>query len=213
MGLDYDYRIYVKKENLKRTLQYVYEHSDKEKTGFEIIDDQLYTINHHIDKELSRTLLDNLGIGQKIDTCILVNGDDRIIEYHLYDLTQFYSPNSDDESDFIDYYKNSDNKWWIGNVEVYIKDHSSIIENCIELQFWAVTSTMSRLFAESKSIDEYFKELCKDTQADYGCIYMEDSGYRLIWAKGKEYNLTVPILWNSFDEYSFIKVVSDILKI
>ncbi|MCC9064829.1 hypothetical protein [Flavobacterium piscisymbiosum] len=213
MGLDYDYRIYIKKENLKRALKLIYERSDKKRVSFEIINEELYRIHNYANGQTSKTLLENFGINQKIDTCILVDEDNKIIEYHLYDLTQSYQPNSVDESDFIDYYKTTDNKWWIGNVEIYINDYSSKMENCIELQFWAVTSSMSRLFANSTSIDKYFKELCSATEADYGCIYMEDSGYKLIWAKGKEYNLTVPILWSHFEEYGFIKVISDILKI
>ncbi|SFD09564.1 hypothetical protein [Flavobacterium phragmitis] len=213
MGLDYDYRIYIKKENLKRALKIIYERSDKERVSFEIINDQLYKVNKYADGEISKTLLENFGINQNVDTCILVEEDNAIIEYYLYDLTQNYQPNSLDESDFIDFYKSGDNKWWIGNVEIYINDYSSKMENCIELQFWAVTSSMSQLFAKSISVDKYFKELCSATEADYGCIYMENSGYRLIWAKGKEYSLTVPILWNNFEEHGFVKVISDILKI
>lgn len=213
MGLDYDYRIYIKKEKLKKALKFVYEHSQKERVSFEIVNDQLYKIDKYANGQTSATLLDNFGINQRIDTCIVVDEDNSIIEYYLYDLTQYYQPDSADESDFIDYYKCMNNKWWIGNIEIHIKDYSSKMENYIELQFWAVTSDMSRLFAKSPSIDKYFKELCQSIEADYGCIYMEDNGYRIIWAKGKEYNLTVPILWNSFEEYGFIKVISDILKI
>lgn len=213
MGLNYDYRIYIKKEKLKEALKLIYKHSQKERVAFEIVNDQLYKIDKYANGQTSATLLDNFGINQRIDTCIVVEEDNSIIEYYLYDLTQYYQPNSLDESDFIDYYKCMDNKWWIGNIEIHIKDYSSKMENYIELQFWAVTSDMSRLFTKSPSIDKYFKELCRSIEADYGCIYMEDNGYRLIWAKRKEYNLTVPILWNSFEEYGFIKVISDILKI
>ena len=213
MGLDYDYRIYIKKEQLKETLKFLHKHADKERVSFEIINDQLYKINEYANGQTSKTLLENFGINQKIDTCILVDEDNSIIEYHLYYLTQHYQPDSTDKSDFIDYYKNTDNKWWIGNIEININDYSSKIANCIELQFWAVTSDMSRLFAKSTSIDKYFKELCRATEADYGCFYMEHNGYRLIWAKGKEYNLTVPILWSSFEEHGFVNVISDILKI
>lgn len=213
MGLDYDYRIYIKKEKLKEALKFVYEHADKKRVLFEITNDQLYKIDKFANGQISKTLLDNFGINQRIDTCILVDEDNSIIEYHLYDLTQHYQPDSVDESKFIEYYKYADNKWWIGNVEIHIKDYSSKMPNYIELQFWAVTSSMSRLFAESTSIDKYFKELCRAAEADYGCIYMEDSGYRLIWAKGKEYNLVVPILWSSFEEYGFVNVIGDILKI
>jgi hypothetical protein len=213
MGLDYDYRIYIKKERLNRALQFIYEHSEKERASFEIINNQLHKIDRYANGEISKTLLENLGINQRVDTCILVEEDHTIIEYYLYDLAQNYTPDSADESDFIDYYKGAEGKWWIGNVEIYINDYSSRIEDCIEIQFWAVTSDMSRLFAKSKSIDKYFKEFCRATEADYGCIYMEHSGYRLIWAKGKEYNLTVPILWNSFEEYGFVKVIGDVLKL
>ncbi|KFF04058.1 hypothetical protein [Flavobacterium reichenbachii] len=213
MGLDYDYRIYIKKENLKRALKFVYDHSDIDRVSFEITNDQLYKIDNYANGKTTKTYLDNFGIDQKVDTCILVDEDDSVIEYYLYDLTQNYQPNSIYESDFIDFYKSTDNKWWIGNIEIHINDYSSKIDNCIELQFWAATSDMSRLFAKSKSVDRYFKELCRGVEADYGCIYMENGGYRLIWAKDKEYNLTVPILWNSFEEYGFINVISDILKI
>jgi hypothetical protein len=213
MGLDYDYKIYVKRENLKRALKFVYEHSDKARVSFEINGDKLYKIDKYANGQISKTLLNNFGINQKVDTCILVEEDNSIVEYYLWDLTQNYQPNSNDKSDFIDYYKDTDNKWWIGNVEIHINDYSDKIENCIELEFWAVTSDMSRLFAKSESIDKYFKALCKSVEADYACIYMEDNGYRLIWAKGREYNLSVPINWNSFQEFGFIKVMSGILKI
>ncbi len=213
MGLDYDYKIYIKKDKLKQTLKFVYEHSDKERVSFEIVKDQLYKIDWYVNGKVTKTLLDNFGINQKIDTCILVEEDINIIEYYLWDLTQNYQENSSDKSDFIDYYKNVDNKWWIGNVEIHIKDYSEKMDDFIELEFSAVTSDMSRLFAKSKSIDNYFKELSRAVNADYACIYMEDSGYRLIWANGKEYNLTVPINWSSFQEIGFIKVIKDILKL
>ncbi|MFH6993584.1 hypothetical protein [Flavobacterium sp. FlaQc-48] len=213
MGLDYDYRIYIKKENLKRALQFVHEHSDRKRVSFEITNDQLYKIDEYANGQILKTLLHDFGINQRIYTSIAVEQDDSVMEYHLYDLTQNYQPDSLDESDFIEYYKSQDNKWWIGQIEIHINDYSSKITDGVELQFWALTSHMSRLFAESKSIDKYFKELCKATEADYGCIYMEDSGYRLIWAKDKEYNLTVPVLWSSFEEHGFIKVISDIMKI
>lgn len=213
MGLDYDYKIYIRKENLKKTIKFVYEHSDKDRVSFEIKEEQLYEIDRFADGRITKTLLDNFGINQRIDTCILVEEDKSIIEYYLWDLTQYYHPNSNDSSDYINYYKNTNNKWWIGNIEIRIKDYSDKIENCIELEFCAVTSDMSRLFANSKSIDKYFKELCKAVEATYACIYMEDNGYRLIWGNGQEYNLTVPINWNSFQEYGFIRVIKDILKI
>ena len=213
MGLDYDYKIYVKKENLKKTLNFVYLHSHKDKVSFEIIDGQLYRIDKSADGRVTKTLLEDFGINQKIDTCILVDEDKSIIEYYLWDLTQYYHPNSNDNSDYIDYYKNTDNKWWIGNVEIHINDYSDKIEDYIELEFWAITSDMSQLFANSKSIDKYFKELCKAVDATYACIYMEDNGYRLIWANGQEYNLTVPINWSSFQEHGFVRVMKDILKI
>jgi hypothetical protein len=213
MGLDYDYKLYIKKENLKRTLQFVHRNSDKDRVSFEINDEQLYKIDKFADGRITKTVLDNFGLNKRIDTCILVDEDDRIIEYYLRDLTQNYQPNSNDKSDFIDYYKCVDNRFWIGNVEIHINDYSDKIENFVELEFWAVTSDMSRLFANSKSIEKWFKELCKAVEVEYACIYMEDNGYRLIWAKGKEYNLTVPINWNCFQEYGFIRVIKEILKI
>lgn len=87
MGLDYDYRIYIKKERLKRALQFIYEHSEKERASFEIINNQLYKIDRYANGDISKTLLENLGINQRVDTCILVEEDDTIIEYNLYDLT------------------------------------------------------------------------------------------------------------------------------
>ena len=213
MGLDYSYKLYIKKDRLKQTLKFVYEHSDKSRVSFEIVNDQLYKIDNWPNGKVTKTLLDNFGINQRIDTCILVEEDNSIIEHYLLGLTQNYQENSNNKSDFIEYYKNANNKWWIGNVEIYIKDYSEKIDDFIELEFWAVTSDMSLLFAKSKSIDLYFKELCRAVNVDYACIYMEDSGYRLIWAKDQEYDLTVPINWNSFQEIGFIKVIKDILKI
>ncbi len=213
MGLDYDYKLYIKKENLKKTLKFIYEHSDKERVSFEIKDEHLYKIENFGNGRITKKLLDDFGLNQRIDTCIVVDEEDRIIEYYLWNLTQNYQPNSNDKSDFIDYYKSADKKFWIGNIEIHINDYSEKIENFVEVEFCAVTSDMSLLFANSKSIEKYFKELCKAVEVEYACIYMEDNGYRLIWAKGKDYNLTVPINWSSFQELGFIKVIKDILKI
>lgn len=128
-------------------------------------------------------------------------------------MTQNYRANSDDEADFLEYYRNEDGRFWVGNIELRIYDYSDKIPNTLELQFCALTNDMSKLFANSGSIDKFFKQLCNKINADYGCIYMEDAGYRLIWAKGQEYNITIPINWQSFQDIGFIPVIRDIMKI
>jgi hypothetical protein len=131
----------------------------------------------------------------------------------LYDLTQNYQPGSNNEADFLNYYQIADGRFWVGNIELDINDYSDKIPDTVELVFWAVTSDMSLLFAKSGSIDKFFKQFCRKINAHYGCIYMEDAGYRLIWAKAQEYSLTIPINWPSFQDIGFIPVVRDIMKI
>lgn len=212
MGLDYSYKLYIAKQNLISTMQELRLHVDQARSGFEIIDDDLIKIERFRNRT-EKIKLSDFGLNQKVDSCILFEPDEKIVEYYLYDLTRNYQPDSNNEADFLNYYQIADGRFWVGNIELDINDYSDKIPDTIELVFWAVTSDMSLLFAKSGSVDRFFKQFCKKVNAHYGCIYMEDAGYRLIWAKAQEYNLTIPINWPSFQDNGFIPVVRDIMKI
>lgn len=212
MGLDYSYKLYIAKENLIPTMHELFLHVDQVRSGFEIISDDLIKIERFHNRT-EKIKLSDFGLNQKVDTCILFEPDEKIVEYYLYDLTQNYQPTSDNEADFLNYYQIADGRFWVGNIELHINDYSDKISDTIELIFWAVTSDMSLLFAKSGSVNKFFRQFCKKINAHYGCIYMEDAGYRLIWAKDQEYDLTIPINWQSFQDNGFIPVIRDIMKI
>ena len=81
----------------------------------------------------------------------------------------------------------------------------------------AVTSSMSRLFEESKSIEMFFQSFCKDVEAEYSCLDKEHKGYRLIWFEGEKYSLNLPHSESGssnepFRKYGFIPVLKMISK-
>jgi len=211
MGLDYDYKVYLKKEKLLDALEYLQSNCDKERTGFEINDGKLIKINKFHDRT-EKYELENHGISQQINSCIIFKTDTKIVEYYLKELTQNYQHDTDDEDDYLRLYQYDKDNYWVGNIEIHINDYSEKKEGLVELEFWAVTSDMSKLFSESDSINVFFKTFCKKVDADFGCLYMEDSGYRLIWFEGEEMSLTVPINWQSFQEYGFRNVIKKVFK-
>jgi hypothetical protein len=211
MGLDYDYKIYLKKEKILDALEYLLANCDEKRTGFEIDNGKLIKVNRFHNR-IEKSELENHGLSQTIDSCIIFKTDNKIVEYYLKELTQNYQHDTDDEDDYLTLYQNDKDSYWIGNIEIHINDYSEKEPGLVELEFWAVTSDMSFLFSESESIDEFFKNFCSKVEADFGCLYMEDSGYRLIWFEGEKMNLTVPVNWNSFQEHGFRTVVKKIFK-
>lgn len=211
MGLDYDYKIYLKREKLLNALEYLQANCDEKRTGFEVEKGQLIKVNRYHDR-VEKSVLENHGLSQTFDCCIIFKSDNRIVEYYLKELAQNYQHNTDDDDDYIALYQYDKDRYWVGNIEIHINDYSEKETGLIELEFWAVTSDMSRLFAESESIDKFFKTFCSQVEADFGCLYMEDSGYKLIWFEGEEMNLTVPVNWYSFQEHGFRNVIKKIFK-
>ena len=122
------------------------------------------------------------------------------------------SPDTDNKEDYINFYQIDAEHYWIGNIEIHVNDYSDKERGIVEIEFWAVTSDMSMLFAESKSVARFFKSFCKQIEADFGCLYMEDAGYRLIWFEGEEMDFTVPVSWHNFQEYGFRTVVKKAFK-
>lgn len=212
MALDYAYKIYVQKNRLKKTLQTIYDRSDKERTGFEIKEGQLYKLQKNLANQVTgTTFVPDQGIDQRIDCSLTIESDNKIVEYFLFDLTRHFRPDTADQTSRLDFYKTGENSFSIGNIEIEINNYHSRIPNTIEIIFWAATSDMSLLFENSPSIDRFFKELCQEISADFGCIFMEDNGYRLIWAQGREWGLTVPMNWKSFQEFGFIPVLKEVM--
>lgn len=211
MGLDYDYKVYLKKEKLLDALEYLLVNCDKERTGFEIDNGKLIRVNRFHNRTEKTELVDH-GISKQIDSCLIFKTDVKIIEYYLKELTQNYQHETDDVDDYLNLYQYDKDHYWVGNIEIHINDYSEKETGFIELEFWAVTSDMSILFSESESINKFFKTFCKKIDADFGCLYMEDSGYKLIWFEGEEMNLTVPVNWHSFQEHGFRSVVKKIFK-
>lgn len=211
MGLDYDYKVYLKRERLLEALEYLQDNCDEKRSGFEINNGKLIRVSRFHNR-IEKNELENHGISQKIDSCMIFKTDIKIVEYYLKELTQNYQHDTNDEDDYLNLYQYDKDNYRVGNIEVHINDYSEKEMGLVELEFWAVTSDMSILFSESESIDKFFKDFCKKVQADFGCLYMEDSGYRLIWFEGEEMSLTVPINWNSFQEHSFRTVIKKIFK-
>ncbi len=208
MGLDYSHRIYVKKENLTKTLKYVYDHCKKDSTDFKFEEEQCYKINGD---KLERINLDSI-INQDsfhysmFYSCLIFEKDDKIIEYYLEDLVQRFDP----EYSLKDYQVDN-NSYWVGTIEIDIDNYSSKIENIIEISFRAVTSQMSHLLVESKSINIFFENLCREIQAEYACIWMEDEGYKLTWFEGEKCNYVV-YNWDTVQEYGFIPIMKQMLQ-
>lgn len=72
----------------------------------------------------------------------------------------------------------------------------------VNVKFVCVTSAMSHLFAESKSIRKWFVELCKFAKAETGIFDCENEYFELIWFKNNESNLQVsPELIYDFKYY------------
>jgi hypothetical protein len=199
MGLDYSYWIYLKKQNLKKTLEYLYAHSDEKSVGFKIENNQLYKIEKDRYFGLMKVSFDHFGLRQTLETCILVEADEVIMDYFMH-IVEYTSPKYSDENETLNHFKGKDNKWSLGSIMISIKEASKHYEDCVCLHFWTLTSPMSRLFADSKSIDQFFKALCRFTEAEYGFLNMEDEGLRFIWYNAQEYDLNLPPDWQENTE-------------
>lgn len=129
MGLDYDYRIYIKRENLKSTLKYVFNKCEKNRSGSDFQQDKLMKVNRFPNR-IERTEIKNYGLNQGLDCNLIFENDEKIWEYHLNDLCESYQPNTDDEGDFIGFYQVDENNFWVGNIEIRINDYHEKISAC-----------------------------------------------------------------------------------
>ncbi len=207
MGLSYSYWIYLKKQNLKKALEFVYNHSDEQSVGFKIENERLYKIERDSYFRPTKVLLDHFGLQRTLETCILVEEDEVIMEDLLHRV-EHTVPKYADQNEALNQFKGKDNKWCPGVIMISIEKDPRNLEDCIVLHFWTLTSSMSRLFANSKSIDKYFKALCRTAEAESGLIGMEGEGQRIIWNKGQEYDLHLPLNWQENAE--LVKVVEGI---
>ena len=212
MGLDYDYRIYVKKKNLRSTMEYIFQNCEKSRSGFEFVNSDLFRLNR-LHYGVERRKIENDGLNQDFDCCLIFANDDKIWEYHLNDLSEGFNPSSREELDNLSTYQVDANNFWIGNIEVRVRDYTENIRDTVEISFLAVSSRMSELFRDSNSIDKFFKRLCKEVEADYGYLSKESEGYKLIWFEGRETNFEIQRNdhLQTFDKLGFIPVIKSIM--
>ena len=158
MGLDYGYRIYVKRKKLKSTMKYVFSKCDKSRSGIEFLNDKFIKLNRFHDR-VERSEIKNDGLNQDLDCCLIFENDDKIWEYYLNYLCEIFHGESTDDGDYVGTYQVDENHFWIGNIEIRINDYSEIIPGLVEITFFAVTTDMSILFRDSISIDKFFKQM------------------------------------------------------
>lgn len=214
MGLNFNYRIYLKREKLKDTFKYVLDKSRKENSPIEFKNDNFYKIEYpHLPlNQQKKIIIEDLFEKRFLGGfSLFFERDNKILEYKLRQVCNGY----DSEYDNNFQVSLKDKIFSIGNIDISIEDYSSKISGFVEIQFTAVTSSMSILFEESKSIESFFKSLCKEMEAEYGCLDKEHNGYRLIWFEGEEYNLNLPHSESNsvnepFRKYGFIPLLKKV---
>lgn len=212
MGLDYEYKIYLGKNKLKNVMKYIFEHCERQRSNLFFQEDTVFKVREE-NGQIEKHRIGNYGIDSNFDCCLIFPNDNKIWEYYLIDIAEGYELNTEHEQDSIGIYQVDSNNFWIGNIEVHIQDYSDKIPELIEIRFLAVTTRMSELFRDSISIDQFFKKLCKNVRADYGCLNKENEGYRLIWFEGEEKDLNIKLNhWDTFDKHGFIPIIKSILS-
>ena len=208
MGLDYDYKIYIKEQKLKKAISCIYNHCEKQRSNLLNEEGEIFVarkVRGKIKKEI-------ISLNSEFDCCLIFPNDNKIWEYHLNEIADGYELNSENAEDSIGLYQVDSNHFWIGNIEIRIKDYSKRIPETVEIRFLAVTTRMSELFRDSLSIDQFFKNLCNEVGADYGCLDKETEGYKLIWYEGEEKDYELKLRnWDTFDKLEFIPTIKSIL--
>lgn len=211
MELNFFYNIYIQKDKLEKTLRYLHKHCDAQLTDFEFQGNNMFHVERSSVGDVKTKI--ELYKPEKLNCTVIVENDEIITSYYLNYLSERYEPNSENEENYFDYWLTDKKHIRVGNIEIYISDYSDKIENTFELSFVAVTSNMSVLFAESESINKFFKNLCLEIKADHAYLYKEEYGIQILFLDKKEVNYTIPIYWDSLQIYGVIPVIRDILRL
>lgn len=211
MGLDYAYKIYVNRDKLISTLEIVFNKSIGNTYYIDALDGKLYDISI-VDKS-KKTEITNYGIGSDLYWRPIVKKDNKIIEYFLQELCNFYELNTFINEGYYGENKIDDENVWLNGIEIRINDYGDKIPDMLEISFWAITTNLSILVRESSSINDLFVSICKESDAEYGFLYMESEGNRLIWYEGQICNYTI-FNWpgDNFGRFGFIPVIKRIMN-
>lgn len=210
MDISYAYKVYIHKDSLKESLKYLLSKCDKDSTDFDFKDDTFFAVDYStLGKVKVKT---NLAEVDKLECTILVEKDDQVISYYLTALSEVFDPTSEEEGNYLNFYKEGKNKFCIGAIDLYINDYSDKIPDTIELAFYATSSAMSLLFASSQSVENYFKKIGHELKAHSIYLFMMDGGIKLMRHDNKECNYTIPVYWPAYDDFGVIPVISKILK-
>lgn len=209
MGLDYDYKIYIKEQKLKKAINFIFNHCEKQRSNL-LFDNGEIVATRNVRGQIKK---EKIRLNTEFDCCLIFPNDNKIWEYHLNEIADGYELDSENVEDSINLYQVDSKHFWIGNIEIRIKDYSKRIPETVEIRFLAVTTRMSELFRDSPSIDQFFKNFCKEVGADYGCLDKETEGYKLIWYEGEEKDYELKLRnWETFDKFGFIPTIRSILK-
>ncbi len=212
MGLNFSYNIYVKKNKLRDTLKFISENCSMNENHIEYKNDKFYFVrkfySHSFQGEVQsqrEDLEDVLNRKFSLSCSLRFFPDDKILNYIHSKSEQKIIPNNKDTWK-PPFYINK--KFEIGSFDLGIKDKTP---NEIQFSFTAVSSDMSRLIRESTSINQFFKSFCAKINAEFGYLYKEHEGARLIWFEGKECDIDFSNEI-SFSQDEFIDVAKKIIK-
>ena len=210
MGLDFNYRIYVKKDKLEDAFKLVAANCSKN-NGIVYQDGKFF--KNYSYKALEP--LDILKLNVALSCVFMFKKDDQILAYSIKNNINVLRKETDEKN----YFSIKDIVLPVGGIDVSVIDYGIEIPDTFEIRFAAVTSDMSRLFRDSPSIEAFFKRFCQEVKADYGCLDKEHEGYRLIWFEGEPFSVDLPHeygyndpAWEPFRELCFIPAMRRFAK-
>ncbi|MEO4005496.1 hypothetical protein [Flavobacterium sp. CAU 1735] len=217
MGLYYSVRIYIKKENLSKSLQWLFENTSKDNDQLTVlVDDDPIPCNgsHFRLKGYGQTnkieINESIAINDNFQslyysTSLLLDLEPKLMDYYLGPI---YNEN------YLEHFQEQFNELYDGKGKIrvgYFKASILKLSNSqiFEFNFQGVTSGMSCMLEESMSVRKWIYEFSDASESVLSYIDMESSGIKIIYYKGHK---TEIILKNSIPKsslYTFQNLLTD----